>query len=88
MAKRIIFCSDGTWDAKFALDTKHESWNVAWLLPRRRSIAANAGLGDSVTFRCQNDSCYRPANLTLTGGLPVAGYGKTFVISQAAQAAG
>jgi uncharacterized protein (DUF2235 family) len=70
-------------DPKFALDTKHESWNVGWLFPKHRTIAANSTISDSVFARCMHDSSYRPGNLTLTDGQLASGYGKALVISQA-----
>lgn len=71
-------------DAKFALDTKHESWNVCWLFPKHRSIAANSTLSDSVFARFEHDNSYRPANLTLSNGQLAPGYEKAPVIAQAA----
>jgi len=60
-------------DAKCALDTKHESWNIGWAFPKSRPIADNATLSNSVPVRCQNDNSYRPGNLkfanTATGEL-------------------
>ncbi len=76
-------------DSKLALDTKHESWNVAWLFPKSRSIASDSVLSDSVYTRCAHDSSYRPGNLTFTEGNLAASYRKAFVISPAVlQAAG
>jgi hypothetical protein len=76
-------------DPKLALDTKHESWNVAWLFPKNRSIAANSTISDSVFTRCEHDNSYHPANLTFTSGQLAAGYQKAYIISQsAAMAAG
>jgi hypothetical protein len=75
-------------DPKFALDTKHESWNVGWLFPKHRTIAANSTISDSVFARCMHDSSYRPGNLTLTDGQLASGYGKALVISQATMTAG
>jgi len=62
-----------TMDAKFALDTRHESWNILWGFWHHRDIAANASLSNSVVIRCQNDPSYRPSNLTLVNGSP-SGY--------------
>jgi uncharacterized protein (DUF2235 family) len=63
-----------------ALDTKHESWNVLWGFPKLRTIAQDATLANSVEVRCQNDSTYRPGNLTLTNGLPGPTYGTEIVV--------
>lgn len=71
-----------------ALDTKHESWNVLWGIPKSRSIAAGSTLGDTVTVRCEGDSSWRPGNLTLTNGVPDSSYGMARVVSQAALSAG
>jgi uncharacterized protein (DUF2235 family) len=59
---------------KWALDTKHESWNILWAFPRRRSIAADALLADSVIVRCENDSSYHPGNLKHTDGQVASSY--------------
>lgn len=75
-------------DPKCALDTKHESWNVLWTFPKHRSIPANASIADSVYVRCEHDSSYRPANLTIAGTDPGTGYTKVPVVSQVAVAAG
>jgi uncharacterized protein (DUF2235 family) len=61
-------------DAKYSLDTKHESWNVLWGFPKPRSIADNAALSNSVVIRCQNDPSYRPGNLKLPAGAPAPSY--------------
>lgn len=70
-------------DPKLALDTKHESWNVGWLFPKNRTIAANSTIADSVFARCQYDNSYRPCNLTFTDGELATAYAKGLVISQA-----
>jgi uncharacterized protein (DUF2235 family) len=77
-------------DPKLSLDTKHESWNVAWLFPKHRPVAADSTIADSVFTRCQHDNSYRPENLTFSDGQLSAGYKKASVVSQAAltQAAG
>jgi uncharacterized protein (DUF2235 family) len=75
-------------DQKFALDTKHESWNVGWLFPKSRSIAVNSTIADSIFARCEYDSSYRPGNLIFTDGQLASGYGEALVISQSAMKAG
>ena len=75
-------------DPKFALDTKHESWNVLWAFPKRRPIAANSTISDSVSVRSLHDNSYRPSNLTFTNGQIASTYGKALVVSQAAVSAG
>jgi uncharacterized protein (DUF2235 family) len=61
-------------DAKNALDTIHKSWNLLWLFPKSREIPVGATLGNSVAIRCQFDTDYQPANLTLVNGLPANAY--------------
>ena len=75
-------------DPKFALDTKHESWNVLWAFWKRRAIAASSTISDSVFARCKYESSYRPENLTLTNGQPASTYGRALVVSQAALGTG
>ena len=70
-------------DAKFALDTKHESWNPIWAFPRSRSIPANSTISDSVFTRCEHDVSYRPRNLSFTGGQLASTYQKASVVSPA-----
>ena len=75
-------------EPKLALDTKHESWNIAWTFPKRRPIAANASIADSVFVRSEHDSSYRPGNLKFSGADPDPGYQKVPVVTQLAAAAG
>lgn len=67
--------------SKDALDTKHESWSPLWLFPKLRDIAQNATLANSVTVRCQNDSTYRPGNLSLPNGSPGPTYATEVVVA-------
>ncbi len=67
-------------DAKYALDIKHESWNVGWLFPRSRTVAADATLANSVVIRGAEESSYRPPNLTFVNGVPAPGYGVEVVV--------
>jgi uncharacterized protein (DUF2235 family) len=71
-----------------ALDSKHESWEVLWGLPRRRSIDDHSVLADTVFLRCQHDQTYRPANLTITDGMPASTYRVARIVSAGAAAAG
>jgi uncharacterized protein (DUF2235 family) len=71
-------------DPKFALDSKHESWNPLWTFPKHRSILANSTIADSVYIRCEHDSSYRPGNLTIAGTGPAPCYAKAPIVSQAA----
>ncbi len=68
-------------DKKDALDTKHESWSPLWLFPKPRDIAQDATLANSVTIRCQTDSTYRPANLSLVNGVPGPTYGTEVTVA-------
>ena len=73
-------------DPKHALDQIHESWNVLWAFPERRTVPYDAVSADSVSIRLAGDAGYRPPNLRLdeTGGLsgyrtePVVGAARTF----------
>jgi uncharacterized protein (DUF2235 family) len=56
-------------EAKHALDVKHESWGVVWGFPRSRSLPKNASISNSVAIRHQNDSSYRPSNLSVANGV-------------------
>jgi uncharacterized protein (DUF2235 family) len=71
----------------WALDTKHESWEVLWGLPKRRSVDDHSVLADTVALRCGHDSSYRPGNLKLTDGRPESTYGVARVVSLSAAAA-
>jgi uncharacterized protein (DUF2235 family) len=68
-------------DKKYALDTKHESWNPVWVFPKSRDIAANATLSNSVVVRCEEDNSYRPRNLNLVNGAPGPGYAIAVAVS-------
>jgi uncharacterized protein (DUF2235 family) len=69
-------------DPKYALDTKHESWNLLWAFPRRRPIDAESTIASSVFLRTENDGSYRPGNLTFAGGTLGSGYQKVLVVGQ------
>jgi uncharacterized protein (DUF2235 family) len=71
-------------DPKYALDTKHESWNLVWTFPKRRPIDAESKISNSVFVRAENDSAYRPGNLTFVSGNLGPGYQKEPVVSQPA----
>lgn len=75
-------------DPKCALDTKHESWNIGWTFPKRRAIAPNSSIADSVFVRAEHDNSYRPDNVSFTGSDPGSGYRKVPVVTQAVTAAG
>lgn len=71
----------GPYDKKYALDTKHESWNPLWLFPKVRDVAANATLANSVNIRCQFDGTYKPGNIALAGNMPGPGYDIQIVVA-------
>lgn len=77
-------------DPKYALDQKHESWNLLWAFPRRRPIAADARIANSVSVRCQHDNSYRPENLLFSDsakGILAAQYQITQTVLDAPAAA-
>ena len=75
-------------DPKYALDTKHESWNVLWTIPRRRTIAPNSSIAGSVYTRVAYDSSYRPENLTFTAGALAPGYQQVPIVTAAKSSVG
>jgi uncharacterized protein (DUF2235 family) len=75
-------------DPKYALDTKHESWNVLWTFPKHRTIAPNSSIADSIATRVANDSSYRPENLTFTGTALAASYQQVPIVAAAKASAG
>ena len=64
----------GLLDGITSLDQIHESWNLLWLLPRVRTVAADADLGNSVAIRLQYDTTYRPENLKIVNGALAGSY--------------
>jgi uncharacterized protein (DUF2235 family) len=75
-------------DPKLALDERHDSWNPLWAFPKRRHIAANSTIADSVFVRAENETTYRPGNLEIDNGLLSTSYARARVVTQGAQAAG
>jgi uncharacterized protein (DUF2235 family) len=75
-------------DPKYALDTKHESWNVLWTFPKHRTIPPNSSIADSVRTRVTHDSSYRPENLTFTAGALGSGYQQALIVTAAKASAG
>jgi len=73
-------------EAKHALDTIHESWNVIWGFPRSRAVPQNATLSNSVAIRVVHDGNYRPQNLQLAGNAPASNYATQPVIAAPALA--
>lgn len=68
-------------DAKYALGKITESWNVLWLMPKHRTIPADATLANSVAIRLDEDPTYRPKNLNETSGVLDADYGAEVVVA-------
>ncbi len=75
-------------DPKYALDSKHESWNVLWTFPKHRTIAPNSSIADSVSTRVANENAYRPENLTFTGAKLASGYQQVTIVTAAKTSAG
>jgi uncharacterized protein (DUF2235 family) len=69
-------------DAKYTLDTLHTSWNVLWGFPKKRAIAADATLANSVAVRTQHDGSYRPSNLVFANGSLSPGYQIRAVVAE------
>ena len=63
--------------SKYALDEIHPSWTPLYGFPKGRTIAPDSSFSNSVAVRCQNDTSYRPGNVTLENGVPVGTYSLT-----------
>lgn len=74
-------------DPKSALDTLHGSWNVLWGIPKRRSIAGNSTISNSVAVRLLADSSYRPDNLLAPAGKLSPEYSIETTVRQLTQSA-
>jgi len=76
--------------AEYALDKLHTSWTVINGFPKERTISPAAVIGNSVTFRWEQDQTYRPKNLASKAGNLSNQYGLEPVVTvpQAAVAAG
>jgi uncharacterized protein (DUF2235 family) len=61
-------------DAKFALDTIHESWSPLWLFPASRKVQGNAAVGNSVGIRSEHIRAYQPRNLTFKNDALASSY--------------
>jgi len=61
-------------DPELALDKFHESWKVFCGFPKRRTIAKDASISNSVLIRCVDESSWRPQNLSFENGSLAAGY--------------
>lgn len=68
-------------DPKHSLDTIHESWNVLWGFPERRSVPAGSVLSNSVAIRLGGEVNYHPPNLSLDGFGRPEGYGAEAVVA-------
>jgi uncharacterized protein (DUF2235 family) len=74
-------------DPHYALGKFHESWSVLWGVPVRRHVAKDAVIANSVVVRCQQDSDWRPSNLSFVNGAVAPGYGVVPVVGQPATTA-
>jgi Uncharacterized alpha/beta hydrolase domain (DUF2235) len=63
-----------TVEPKNSLDQTHESWNLLWGFPHRRSVPQTADIANSVEIRITQDLNYRPQNLQLTSTGLAPGY--------------
>ena len=61
-------------EAKHALDTAHQSWNLLWGFWKKRTVSANSIIGNSVAIRVQHDELYRPTNLVIDQAGELKGY--------------
>jgi uncharacterized protein (DUF2235 family) len=77
-------------DPKHSLDQAHESWNILWAFPQRRSIPADATIANSVDIRLAEEAGYRPPNLKTSPSGQLTGYSSEPVVQipKAAAAAG
>lgn len=74
--------------ADYAAGTQHESWSPLWIAPKTRMIAPGVSLSNSVAMRYQKVPTYRPANLTVPGGVFIPTYTLEEIIQiEAAEAA-
>ena len=71
----------------WSLDTKHESWNVIWGIPKNRSVASDAWIADSVRIRISNENSYDPCNLRIADHLLGPGYHVVDVVGDAPEEA-
>ena len=61
-------------NAEYALDQIHESWKIFCGFPIWRPIRHDSLISNSVAIRCQDDSNYRPHNLTFENGTLASTY--------------
>jgi uncharacterized protein (DUF2235 family) len=61
-------------DAKLAIGTIHESWNLGWGPWKHRSIQPDSKIANSVAVRLAQVTGYRPPNLELNGTQPANSY--------------
>ena len=59
---------------KFALDQIHESWNLLWGFPRRRTVDAAMPLASDVEVRVDAEDGYAPPNLNYDASGKLTGY--------------
>ncbi len=66
-------------EAKHALDSFTDSWNVGWGYPKSRNVASDAAIANSVGIRCASLPTYRPDILHLENGV-LTGYQEVQVV--------
>jgi len=74
-------------DPSFALAKFHDGWSILHGLPIRRHIAPDSVIANSVVTRCQQDSDWRPSNLSFVNGALAPTYGVAQVVGAPAAAA-
>jgi uncharacterized protein (DUF2235 family) len=74
-------------DPSYALSKFHESWKILCGVPVRRHIAKDATIANSVVVRCQQDSDWRPSNLSFVDGALAPSYSVVSVVGKPAAAA-
>lgn len=72
----------------YATAPLHESWNLLWGFPKRRTISSDASIANSVNIRAQGNAAYRPTNLSFVKGALAPEYTVVTVAGLAAGAGG
>ena len=68
-------------DPKNSLDKIHESWNLLWTFPVRRSVPADATIANSVDIRVAGEIGYHPPNLHYDAAGKLTGYSTETVVT-------
>lgn len=72
---------------EYALDIFHESWKLFNGFPIHRHIDSNSSIANSVLIRCDEESSWRPKNLTFANGALATSYKVVSVCNLPATAA-